>query len=43
MPNGQIFGYQLDSTADYQKAWANYNSLGELRHVEDRGLPAGVR
>jgi hypothetical protein len=26
MPNGQIFGYQLDSTADYQKAWANYNS-----------------
>jgi hypothetical protein len=26
MPNGQIFGYQLDSIADYQKAWANYNT-----------------
>jgi hypothetical protein len=26
MPNGQIFGYQLDSTADYKKAWANYNT-----------------
>lgn len=26
MPNGQIFGYQLDSTADYNQAWANYNT-----------------
>ena len=26
MPNGQIFGYQMDSTADYEKAWANYNA-----------------
>jgi uncharacterized protein YbaA (DUF1428 family) len=30
MPDGQIFGYQLDSTADYQKAWANYNSWAEF-------------
>jgi hypothetical protein len=26
MPNGAIFGYQMDSSADYQKAWANYNT-----------------
>jgi hypothetical protein len=26
MPNGQIFGYQMDSTADYNQAWANYNT-----------------
>jgi hypothetical protein len=25
MPNGQVFGYQMDSTADYNQAWANYN------------------
>ena len=26
MPKGQIFGYQMDSTADYEKAWTNYNA-----------------
>jgi hypothetical protein len=26
MANGQIFGYQLDSVADYNTAWHNYNS-----------------
>src|SRR3984957_12287887 len=26
MPNGNIFAYQMDSTADYTKAWANYNT-----------------
>ena len=25
MQNGQIFGYQMDSTADYNQAWSNYN------------------
>jgi len=26
MPNGDIFGYQMDSTADYNQAWAHYNT-----------------
>jgi hypothetical protein len=30
MPNGQIFGYQLDSTADYNRAWSNYNSWAQF-------------
>jgi hypothetical protein len=25
MPNGSIIAYQVDSTADYNQAWANYN------------------
>jgi hypothetical protein len=30
MPNGQIFGYQLDSTADYNRAWSNYNAWAQF-------------
>jgi hypothetical protein len=30
MADGQIFGYQMDSTADYLKAWANYNAWAEF-------------
>jgi hypothetical protein len=30
MANGEIFGYQLDSHADYLKAWANYNSWAQF-------------
>jgi hypothetical protein len=30
MPNGQVFGYQMDSAADYNKAWANYNSWSDF-------------
>jgi hypothetical protein len=30
MPNGQIFGYQLDSTADYNRAWSNYNTWAQF-------------
>jgi len=30
MADGQVFGYQLDSAADYQKAWANYNRWAEF-------------
>jgi hypothetical protein len=30
MSNGQIFGYQLDSTADYNRAWSNYNTWAQF-------------
>jgi hypothetical protein len=26
LPNGEIFGYQLDNAADYNRAWNNYNT-----------------
>jgi hypothetical protein len=26
IPNGQVFAYQMDSAADYNRAWASYNT-----------------
>jgi hypothetical protein len=39
MPNGQIFGYQLDSTADYEKAWANYNAWANFGTSKTAACP----
>jgi hypothetical protein len=39
MPNGQIFGYQLDSTADYEKAWTNYNTWANFGTSKSEDCP----
>jgi hypothetical protein len=39
MPNGQVFGYQLDSTADYNQAWANYNKWANFGTSSTRTCP----
>jgi hypothetical protein len=30
MPGGYVFGYQVDSTRDFNKAWANYNAWAKF-------------
>jgi hypothetical protein len=41
MPNGQIFGYQMDSTADYNQAWANYNTWANFGTSNTVACPPG--
>ena len=33
----------MDSTADYNQAWANYNTWANFGTSKTAGLPAGVR
>jgi len=42
MPNGQVFGYQMDSTADYNQAWANYNSWANFGTSSTDVCPPGT-
>jgi hypothetical protein len=42
MPNGQIFGYQMDSTADYNQAWANYNTWANFGTSSSDVCPPGT-
>jgi hypothetical protein len=42
MPNGQIFGYQMDSTADYNQAWANYNVWANFGTSSSDVCPPGT-
>jgi hypothetical protein len=42
MPNGQIFGYQMDSTADYNQAWANYNTWANFGTSSTDVCPPGT-
>jgi hypothetical protein len=42
MPNGQIFGYQMDSTADYNQAWANYNKWANFGTSSSEDCPPGT-
>jgi hypothetical protein len=42
MPNGQIFGYQLDSTADYNQAWSNYNTWANFGTSSTDTCPPGT-
>jgi hypothetical protein len=43
MPGGQVFGYQMDSVADYNQAWANYNAWSDFgtSNSEDCPPPSG--
>jgi hypothetical protein len=43
MPDGQVFGYQLDSAADYNQALANYNAWANFgtSSSEDCPPPSG--
>jgi hypothetical protein len=41
MPNGQIFGYQMDSAADYKQAWANYNTWSDFGTSNTVACPPG--
>jgi hypothetical protein len=41
MANGQIFGYQMDSTADYNQAWANYNTWANFGTSSTEDCPPG--
>ncbi len=41
MPNGNIFGYQMDSTADYNQAWANYNTWANFETSNTLDCPPG--
>jgi hypothetical protein len=41
MPNGQIFGYQMDSIADYNQAWANYNTWANFGPSSTDVCPPG--
>lgn len=38
---GQVFGYQLDSAADYAKAWANYNKWAKFGVSDTVDCPPG--
>ena len=38
-----IFGYQVDSTRDFDKAWANYNAWAKFGKSKLRGVPAAER
>ena len=42
MPNGQIFGYQMDSVADYNTAWANYNTWANFGASSTEDCPPGT-
>jgi len=42
MPNGQIFGYQLASAADYRQAWANYNTWADFGTSSSAVCPPGT-
>jgi hypothetical protein len=39
MPDGEIFGYQMDSTADYNQAWANYNTWANFGSSATEACP----
>lgn len=38
---GQVFGYQVDSDADYAKAWANYNAWAKFGVSDTVDCPPG--
>jgi hypothetical protein len=41
IPNGQIFGYQVDSIADYNQAWSNYNNWADFGTSSTVDCPPG--
>jgi len=39
MPGGDIFGYQVDNSSDFGKAWANYNSWAKFGKSSAESCP----
>jgi len=39
LPNGRIYGYQFDSTADYQASWSDFNTWWPFKPHSGSGCP----